>query len=98
MSYTVAVAARWTKSLKFTLSIAVHRGGPAKNHFCPVAMQKKRIGEKLNYFLIMCRKPSWAKNKTKLFSDEKSRGPLLAGAALKTGLENLMLGKMTSLS
>ena len=26
---------------------------------------------------------SWAKNKRKLFSDGKSRGPLLAGAALK---------------
>ena len=33
----------------------------------------------------MCPKPfSWAKNKRKLFSDGKSRGPLLAGAALKT--------------
>ena len=32
----------------------------------------------------MCPKPfSWAKNKRKLFSDRKSRGPLLAGAALK---------------
>ena len=31
----------------------------------------------------MCPKPfSWAKNKRKLFSDGKSRGPLLAGAAL----------------
>ena len=33
----------------------------------------------------MCPKPfSWAKNKIKLFSDGKSRGPLLARAALKT--------------
>ena len=31
----------------------------------------------------MCPKPfSWAKNKRKLFSEGKSRGPLLAGAAL----------------
>ena len=54
MSYIVAVAARWTKSLKFTLSIAVHRGGLAKNHFWLVATQKKRIGEQLNYFWNMC--------------------------------------------
>ena len=46
----VAVAARWTKSLKFILSIAIHRGGLAKNHFRLVATQKKRIGEQLNYF------------------------------------------------
>ena len=46
----VIVAARWTKSLKFTLSIAVHRGGLAKNHFWLVAAQKKRIGEQLSYF------------------------------------------------
>ena len=32
----------------------------------------------------MCPKPfSWAKNKRKLFSDGKSRGPLLAIVALK---------------
>ena len=32
----------------------------------------------------MCPKPfSWAKSERKLFSDGKSRGPLLAGAALK---------------
>ena len=32
----------------------------------------------------MCPKTfSWAKNKRKIFSDGKSRGPLLAGAALK---------------
>ena len=32
----------------------------------------------------MCPKPFlWAKNKRKLFCDGKSRGPLLAGAALK---------------
>ena len=29
----VAVAARWTKSLKFTFSIAVHWDGIAKNPF-----------------------------------------------------------------
>ena len=35
----------------------------------------------------MCPKPfSWAKNKRKLFSDGKSRGPLLARVALKTDL------------
>ena len=36
--------------MKFTLTIAVHRGGLAKNHFCLVATQKMRIGEQLNYF------------------------------------------------
>ena len=84
MSYIIAVAARWTKSVKFTLSIAVYRGGLAKNHFWLVATQKKRIGEQLNYFWNMCPKPfSWAKNKRKLFSVGKSRGPLLARVALK---------------
>ena len=73
----------WTKSLKLTLSIAVHRGGLAKNDFWLVVKQKKKIGEQLNYFWNMCPKPfSWTKNKRKLFSDGKSRGPLLAGAAL----------------
>ena len=34
----------------------------------------------------MCPKPfSWAKNKRKLFSDRKSRGLLLARAALNSG-------------
>ena len=38
----------------------------------------------------MCPKPfSWAKNKRKLFSDGKSRGPLLAGAALKVQVVSL---------
>ena len=46
MSYIVAVAARWTKSLKFTL----HPCRLAKNHFWLVVTQKKRIGEQLNYF------------------------------------------------
>ena len=33
----------------------------------------------------MCPKPfKWAKNKRKPFSDRKSRGPLLAGAALNS--------------
>ena len=50
ISYIVAVAARWTKSVKFTLSIAVHTGDLAKNLFWFVATQKKRIGEQLNYF------------------------------------------------
>ena len=50
VSYIIAVAARRTKSVKFTLSIAIHTGVLAKNHFCLVAMRKKRIGEQLNYF------------------------------------------------
>ena len=84
MSYIIAVVARWTKSVKFTLSIAVHTGVLAKNHFWLVATRKKRIGEQLNYFLNMCPKPfPWAKNKRTLFPDGKSRGPLLAKAALK---------------
>ena len=83
MSYIVIVAARWTKSLKFTLSIAVHRGGLAKNHFWLVATQKKRIGEQLSYFWNMCPEAfSWAKYKRKMFSEGKSRGPLLTRAAL----------------
>ena len=70
---------RWTKSLKFTLSIAVHGGGLAKNHFLLVTVQKKRIGEQLNYFWNMCPKPfSWAKNKRKLFTDGKSRRTTLS--------------------
>ena len=77
-----------TKSVKFTLSIAVHTGGLTKNHFWLVATQKKRIGEQLNYFGNMCPKPfSWAKNERKLFSVGKSRGPLLARAALKCNEE-----------
>ena len=84
VSYIAAVAACWTKSLKFTLSIAIHRGGLAKNHFWLAATQKKRIGEQLNYFWNMCPKPFlWTKIKENFFSDEKSRGPLLARAALK---------------
>ena len=47
VSYIIAIATRWTKSVKFTLSIAVHTGVPAKNHFWLVAMRKKRIGEQL---------------------------------------------------
>ena len=72
------------KILKLTLSITVRRGGLAKNDFWLVAKQKKRIGEQLNCFWNMCPKPfTWAKNKRKLFSDGKSWGPLLTGAALK---------------
>ena len=49
-----------------------------------MATQKKRTGEQLNYFWNMCPKPfSWAKNKRKLFSDRKSKGSLLARAALR---------------
>ena len=47
VGYIIAVAARWTKSVKFTLSIAVHTGVLAKNHFWLVATRKKRIGEQL---------------------------------------------------
>ena len=55
----ITVAARWTKCVKFILSIAVHTGGLAKNHF---QKSKKRIGAQLNYFWNMCPKPfSWAK-------------------------------------
>ena len=61
VGYIIAIAARWTKSAKFTLSIDVHTGVLAKNHFWHVATRKKRIGEQLK---------------------EKSRGPLLARAAL----------------
>ena len=50
MSYIIAVSARWEKSVKFTFSIAVYTGGLAKNDFWPVATQKKRTGEQLNYF------------------------------------------------
>ena len=59
-------------------SIAVHTGGLAKYHFWPVATQKRRIGEQLNCFWNLCP----AKNKRKLFFDGKSRGLLLARAAL----------------
>lgn len=44
--------ARSTKSVKFTLSIAVHAGGLAKNQFCRVTTEKKRIGEP-NYSFSM---------------------------------------------
>lgn len=44
--------ARSTKSVKFTLSIAVHAGGLAKNQFCRVTMEKNRIGEP-NYSFSM---------------------------------------------
>ena len=64
-------------------SIAVHRGGLAKNHFWIVATQKKRTGVQLNYFWNMCPKPfSRTKKKRKLFSRGKSRGPLSARASL----------------
>ena len=49
VSYIIAIAARWTKSVKFTLSIAVHTGALTKNHFWLMGTQKKRIGEQLNY-------------------------------------------------
>ena len=48
--------------------------------------KKRGIGEQLNCFWnIICLKPfSWAKNGRKLFSNGKSRGPLLARAVLKS--------------
>ena len=82
MSNIVAVAAHWTKSLKFTLSIAVPRGGLAKTHFWLVGRKKREL-EYNNYFWKIFPKPFlWAKNKRKLFPDGKSRGLLLAGVAL----------------
>ena len=85
VSYIIAITARWTKSVKFTLSIAVHTGVLAKNHFWLLTAQKKRIGEQLNYFWDMCPKPfPWVKNKRKLSSDGKLRGPFLARAALNS--------------
>ena len=50
MTYIVAVAVRWTKSLKFTLLIAFHMGGLAKKSVLACGDVKKRIGEQLNYF------------------------------------------------
>ena len=47
VGYIIAIATCWTKSVKFTLSIAVHTGILAKNQFWPVATRKKRIGEQL---------------------------------------------------
>ena len=47
VGYIIAIATRWTKYVKFTLSIAVHTGVLAKNHFWLVATRKKRIGEQL---------------------------------------------------
>ena len=51
VSYIVVVAARWTKSLKFTLSIAVHRGGLAKNHFLACGDAKKENWTTTKLFL-----------------------------------------------
>ena len=84
MSYIITVATRWTKSVKFILSIAVHMGVLAKNHFWPVATRKNRIGEQLNYFWNICPKPFYGKKiKENFFTVGKTRGPLLARAALK---------------
>ena len=57
VNYTITVAACSTKAVKFTLSIVVYTGGLAKSQFALVARQKKRIGKRTNYFLIMCPKP-----------------------------------------
>ena len=51
ISYIVAVAARWTKSVKFTLSIAVHTGDLAKNLFQLVATHKKENWRTTKLFL-----------------------------------------------
>ena len=47
VSYIIVIAAHWTKSVKFALSIAVHTGVLAKNHIWLVATRKKKIGEQL---------------------------------------------------
>ena len=57
MSYIIAVAAHWKKSVKFTLSIAVRTGGLTKNQFWLLATQKEIIREQPNYFWNMCPKP-----------------------------------------
>ena len=59
------VALRWTKSVKFTLSIAFHPGGLAKHDFwaCGDAKKRKKIAEHREYFWNMCPNPfSWAKD------------------------------------
>ena len=50
MSYIVAVAARWTKSLKFTLSIAVHMDGWPKIIFDLWRRKKKELENNLTIF------------------------------------------------
>ena len=47
VSYVIAIAARWTISVKFTLSIALHTGVLAKIYFWLVATRKKRMEEQL---------------------------------------------------
>ena len=47
MSYIIAIAARWTLPVKFTLWMAVNTGVQAKNHIWLVATRKKKIGEQL---------------------------------------------------
>ena len=47
VSYIIIIVARWTKSVKFTLWMAVHTGVLAKNHIWLVATRKKKIGEQL---------------------------------------------------
>ena len=64
-------------------TIAVHTGVLAKNHIWPVATRKKRIGEQLNYIGKCVLNPLHRqKRKENFFSDGRSRGPLLAKAAL----------------
>ena len=47
----------------------------------------------------MCPKPfSWAKNKRELFSDEKSRGPLIARAALNYDFASVKLCNMNGVN
>ena len=72
----------------FTFDPCPHGWSSQKSFLaCVDAKKKKTIGEQLHYFWNVYPKPfSWAKNKRKLFSDGKSRGPLLARAALKVFL------------
>ena len=52
---------------------------------------KKENWRTTKFFLKMCPKPfSWAKNKRKIFSVGKSRGPLLARVALKLSNHKIM--------
>ena len=62
------------------------QGWSLQKSFLTCGDTKKRIEEQLNYLWNMCPKSfSWANNKRKLFSDGRSRGPLLARAALNAG-------------
>ena len=51
VSYIIAVAARWTKSVKFTLSIAIHTGVLAKNRFLSCGDAQKENWRTTKLFL-----------------------------------------------